>query len=294
MDKLALNEAEVTAYTEQRQFAERRRRAGEGTVTEIAEAESRLQLARAGQADALDRLSVARHKLQGMTGAPPGELWPLRTDFQPTGVLPAELDEWYAIAQEHSPEVRSRRKSYEFADLDVDRQRSGHLPQLDLVGRVQQASNESLSTLDQRTDLRTVGVQLTVPLVAGGRVIAQSGQAIANRGRAQAELDTAVSDLQVEIRRLLLAVQTGGNKVAAYQQAVDASAVAAEGARRGMSAGIRTNTEVLDAERLFYSAKRDLAQARYEVLAAILQLKAVSGILTEKDLAEVASLLVPR
>lgn len=294
MEKLALSEAEVAAYAEQRQLAERRRRAGEGTVTEIAEAESRLQLGRAGQADALDRLSVARHKLQEMTGATPGELWPLRADFQPTGVLPAELDEWYAMAQEHSPEIRSRRKNYEFADLDVDRLRSGHLPQLDLVGRVQRAENESLSTLDQRTDLRTLGVQLTIPLLAGGRVIAQSGQAVATRSRAQAELEAAVSELRVEIRRLFLAVQTGGNKVAAYQQAVDASAVATEGARRGLSAGIRTNTEVLDAERLFYSAKRDLAQARYEVLAAILQLKAVSGILAEKDLAEVASLLVPR
>ncbi|HQO29781.1 MAG TPA: TolC family protein, partial [Accumulibacter sp.] len=53
MEKLALSEAEVTAYNEQRQLAERRRQAGEGTITEIAEAESRLQLARAGLADAL-------------------------------------------------------------------------------------------------------------------------------------------------------------------------------------------------------------------------------------------------
>lgn len=294
MEKLALSEAEVAAYGEQRHLAERRRLAGEGTITEVAEADSRLQLARAGLADALDRLSVARQKLQTMTGTTPGELWPLRPDFQPTGVLPNQLDEWYTLAEEHSGEIRSRRKSFEFADLDVDRNRAGHLPQLDLVGRIQRAQNESLSTLDQRTDLRTVGVQLTIPLLAGGRVMAQSGQAVANRGRAQAELEAAISDLQVEVRRLFLAVQTGGNKVSAYQQAVDATAVAAEGARRGMVAGIRTNTDVLDAERLFYSAKRDLAQARYEVLAAILQLKAISGILTEKDLAEMSSLLVPR
>jgi len=294
MEKLALSEAEVAAYADQRQLSERRRQAGEGTITEIAEAESRLQLARAGLADALDRLSVARQKLQAMTGAAPGELWPLRADFQPTGIMPNQIDEWYTLAEEHSGEIRSRRKSFEFADLDVDRNRSGHLPQLDLVGRVQRAQNESLSTLDQRTDLRTVGVQLTIPLLAGGRVMAQSEQAVANRSRAQAELEAAISDLQVEVRRQFLAVQTGGSKVSAYQQAVEATAIAAEGARRGMVAGIRTNTDVLDAERLLYSAKRDLAQARYEVLAAILQIKAISGILTEKDLAEINSLLVPR
>ena len=39
--------------------------------------------------------------------------------------------------------------------------------------------------------------------------------------------------------------------------------VAVEGSRRGMSAGIRTNTDVLDAQRTLYSALRDRAQARY-------------------------------
>jgi outer membrane protein TolC len=38
--------------------------------------------------------------------------------------------------------------------------------------------------------------------------------------------------------------------------------VAAEGTKRGMAAGIRTNTDVLDAERQMFVAKRDLAQAQ--------------------------------
>ena len=42
MDKLALADAEIAAYGAQRKLAERRRKGGEGTVTEVAEAESRL------------------------------------------------------------------------------------------------------------------------------------------------------------------------------------------------------------------------------------------------------------
>jgi outer membrane protein TolC len=75
-------------------------------------------------------------------------------------------------------------------------------------------------------------------------------------------------------------------KVAAYRKAVDASIVAVEGTMRGMKAGIRTNTDVLDAERQMFVAKRDLAQARYEYLANVLQLKAAAGVLSEKDVAE--------
>ncbi|WP_313953628.1 hypothetical protein [Accumulibacter sp.] len=50
------------------------------------------------------------------------------------------------------------------------------------------AENEALPTLDQRSSIRTIGVQLNIPLFAGGRVNALTGQAIANRGRAMAAL----------------------------------------------------------------------------------------------------------
>jgi outer membrane protein TolC len=66
-------------------------------VTEVAEAESRLQLARAGRADALDRLSVAMLRLESMTGQPMAPLWLLRPEFSPNGVQPGNLDEWSTL-----------------------------------------------------------------------------------------------------------------------------------------------------------------------------------------------------
>uniref|UniRef100_UPI0035B44951 TolC family protein n=1 Tax=Accumulibacter sp. TaxID=2053492 RepID=UPI0035B44951 len=72
------------------------------------------------------------------------------------------------------------------------------------------------------------------------------------------------------------------------------SVVAVEGTKRGMRAGIRTNTDVLDAERQMFFAKRDLAQARFEFLASTLLLKTAAGVLSEKDFAEIEALLVPQ
>jgi protease secretion system outer membrane protein len=292
MERLALTDAEISAYQAQRELAERRRKGGEGTVTEVAEAESRLQLARAGRADALDRLSVAMLRLESMTGKPMAPLWPLHPEFTPNGV-PGSLDEWSTLAQDNSAEIRSRRKAYEFASLEVDRNRAGHYPQLDLVARASRTQGETLSTINQTNSINSVGVQLNIPLFAGGRVTALTGQAVANRERAQAELDAAVNEVLIEVRRQFMAVETGGSKIAAYEKAVDASVVAVEGTMRGMKAGIRTNTDVLDAERVMFVAKRDLAQARYEYLASVLQVKAAAGVLSEKDVAEIATLLMP-
>ncbi|MCB1933057.1 MAG: TolC family outer membrane protein [Candidatus Accumulibacter sp.] len=293
LEQLALTDSEIAAYGAQRKLAERRMKGGEGTLTEIAEAESRLQFAEAGRAEALDRVAVTTRVLQGITGKPMRDLWALRPDFMPTGIVPAQLDAWSALAQDNSPEIRARRKALEHASLEVDRNRAGHLPQLDFVARSLRAENETISTLNQKSSINTVGVQLNVPLFSGGRVNALTDQAVANRGRAQAELEVVVNDVLVEVERRFLAVQTGVSRVAAYQKAVDASLVAVTGNKRGMAAGIRTNTDVLDAERQMFVARRDLAQARYEFLVSTLQLKAAAGVLSEKAIAEIEALLRP-
>ncbi|MEF8755009.1 MAG: TolC family outer membrane protein [Accumulibacter sp.] len=293
LERLALSDAEIAAYRVDRETSERRRKGGEGTVTEVAEAESRLQLARAGRADAIDRLSVANLRLESMTGKTMAPLWPLRPDFAPSAVQSVSLDQWSALAEESSPEIRARRKSFEFASLEVDRNRAGHYPQLDFVARSSRTQGESLSTVDQKNVINSVGVQLNVPLFAGGRVDALTGQAVANRARAQAELDAAVNEVLIEVRKQFMAVETGAGKIAAYQKAVDASVVAVEGTLRGMRGGIRSNVDVLNAERVMFVARRDLAQARYEYLLSLLQLRAAAGVLSEKDLQEVASLLLP-
>jgi outer membrane protein TolC len=81
--------------------------------------------------------------------------------------------------------------------------------------------------------------------------------------------------------------------VAAYDRSVTSGTVTVDGMRRGMAAGVRTNTEVLDAQRLLFSVLRDRAQARYEHLASSLKLKAAAGVLSESDITEVDKQLEP-
>jgi outer membrane protein len=49
---------------------------------------------------------------------------------------------------------------------------------------------------------------------------------------------------------------------------------------------------VLNAQQLFYSAKRDLLQARYNYLVNIIRLKTASGLVSEADLQEINQQLV--
>ncbi len=49
--------------------------------------------------------------------------------------------------------------------------------------------------------------------------------------------------------------------------------------------------DVLNAQQQFYTAQRDLLQARYNYLLSVLQLKAATGLIDEADLADVSQRL---
>ncbi|BDT68990.1 outer membrane protein TolC [Comamonadaceae bacterium OS-1] len=290
-EKLAFANAEVNAFSAQQTSAERRYTGGEGTVTEIAEASARGAIAEANRADATDLLLVARQALEAMTGQPALGLQVLKPGFSPTTLQPDTLEAWTVLALDKNPDIAAQRKLLESTRLDIQRSRAGHLPRLDLVASISKSTSDSLTTLNQQSTIRSVGVQLTIPLFAGLGVVAQTDQAVANLQRAEAELDASTLKVQLDLRRWFLATRTGITKVAAYDRAVESSRVAVEGTQRGLAAGIRTQTEVLDAERQYFSALRDRAQARYEFLNNRLKLKATAGVLEAADIAEVDLLL---
>jgi len=59
--------------------------------------------------------------------------------------------------------------------------------------------------------------------------------------------------------------------------------VAVQGAEVGFKYGTRIQVEVLDAQRLLFQSKRNLAQARYQYLLNKLRLIGACRLLTEED-----------
>jgi outer membrane protein len=56
--------------------------------------------------------------------------------------------------------------------------------------------------------------------------------------------------------------------------------------------GVRINIDVLNAQSQLYQTKRDLAQARYNVLLGTLRLRQAAGTLTQEDIEAINALLV--
>ncbi len=286
-EKLALADAEITAFSDQRRAAQRRNAAGEGTLIEIAETDARLGIAEANRADAVDQVALAQRTLEEMTGKPIGEVRSLKRALAVADLQPTSLEEWLSIAVEKNPEIVAQRKLLEASGMDIERTRAMHWPRLDLVASYSKTESDTINTLNQQANVRSVGLQLTIPIFAGFGVAAQTSQAQANRERAAAELEVAIGKVKLDVRRWFMTARTGLAKVTAYDRAVTSSAVTVDGMSRSMSAGVRTNTDVLDAQRALFSVQRDRAQARYEQLMSVLKLKAAAGTFSERDIVAV-------
>jgi outer membrane protein TolC len=157
---------------------------------------------------------------------------------------------------------------------------------------VTEARNDTLNTLNSSSLIRSAGVQFSLPIFAGGGTVAATEQAVKLRDKAVAELNAAIRTALERVRSRFLSVQSAAAKLLVYEGAVAASRTALEGIELGFSAGIRTNIDVLDAQRQLQAAQRELAQVRYLHLLGILQLKAAAGTLTDEALTELDRYLV--
>jgi len=277
LEGVGLAERAVATYTEAVAFAQRRLRGGEGTRTDVGEAEARLDIAKAALIEARDYVEVARRTLQVISGQDTASV--RAPEGVPTllPVEPASLQAWLERTEANSPDVVARRLQVDAARAEVKRARTGHYPKVDAVASLSRSENDTINTLNTRINQSTIGVQLNVPIYNGGYVDATTEQALTLVRKAEEDLEAELNTQKIEVRRQFLAASTGLARIEAFEKAVRSSEIALEGTQFGVRAGLRTNLDVLDATRQLFQARRDLVQARYTYLQSVLQLKVAAG-----------------
>ncbi|MCU7279318.1 TolC family outer membrane protein [Pseudomonas peradeniyensis] len=285
-EQIALAQAQRRTYAEQLTLNERLLKGGEGTRTDVLETRARYELAQAQEIEAGDNLDAALRALQAIIGEPVAveDLAPMTGDFRVQPLTPTRFEPWRDLAVAHNAELASQRHGLEVAEQNIERQRAGHLPSLSAYASKGISSSSSESSYNQRYDTDSIGMQLSVPLFAGGGVQASVRQARAQRDAAGFELDAQLRDTLNQLRRQFNLCASGTAKIRAYDLAVKAASALVQATRKSVRGGERVNLDVLDAEQQLFGARRDLAQARHEYLRAWLQLRYLAGVLEAGDL----------
>ena len=293
-DNIEFIVANKAAISEQLAQAKRNFEVGTATITDTNEAQARYDLAVAQEIAGQNALLVAQRNLQQITAQPPDALTPLRTQLVIQPPRPANQDEWAAGARANNFTVRANEAVLEIADREVGRQRAGHYPTLDAVASAQESTNQSLaigvgtrSTVNQNV----IGLQLNLPIYAGGSVMSRTREAVALKEKARQDLEASRRAAEFNAQQAYLNVTNGLAQVKALEQALVSSETALQSNRVGYEVGVRINIDVLNAQQQVFQTKRDLSRSRYDTIVNGLRLKAAAGALSEADVEDVNRLL---
>jgi outer membrane protein/protease secretion system outer membrane protein len=284
-ERLRLAEAKRSALSVTAAQAERGYSGGVYTLTDVFETRSRLDLSNAEYLETQNAVRAARRKVESLVNQPIGTLAPIQPEqMLLDGPFPARQEAWIEQAQETSQDVIGARFNVEIARQEIAKQRSGHMPTLDLIAQRQYAESDTTNNIGERNTSTSVGVQVSIPLYAGGGVSASVRQAASRLDRAQQQLEGAQRKIQLQVVQEFETIQQGIDQIRAYEQAVASAEESYKGTRRGIDAGTRTTVDLLNAAQQIFDARASLARARYGYALATVRLKAAAGNLGEFDL----------
>jgi outer membrane protein len=289
---IELTESQKAAVSENLAQARRNFEVGTATITDTNDAQAKYDQIVAQEISTQNDLDNKLAALRAIIGRAPKELKPFGGGFSPQLPTPNTLDAWIEAAVRDNPQVRIAQANYDIAVLEVDRQRAGHYPTVDLVASFNQgyqggSSSTSLTSaaaFDSR--LSVIGVQLNVPLYLGGLIDSRVRQAVANQERTRQDLETARRSAQLSAQTAFNGVTSGVAQVTAFEQAVKSAQVSYDSTKLGLEVGVRTNLDVLNQQQQVFQTRFNLAQSYYNFVISGLKLKQAVGTLSDPDVDE--------
>lgn len=297
-DVLATTQAQKISIAEQLESAKRNFEVGTATITDSQEAQSRFDLAVAQEIAAQNDLNVKRQVLRTVIGKEPEGLKNVRSMVQLKTPQPADIEKWAEMAESDSTPVQVSQAQYEIAMREIERQRAGHYPTVDLVATRGRNSSTAIVAAGvagggagSDSNTNTIGLQLSVPIFAGGATSSKTREAVALKEKAAADLDYARRTAALNARQGYLGVTAGLAQVKAFEAALTSSQLSVESNKLGYEVGVRINIDVLNAQSQLYETRQKLVRARMDTLISLLRLKAAAGSLGEDDVVAINALL---
>jgi outer membrane protein len=273
-------EAELRSVESELGRARGRYELGIGGVIEVNDAEARYAATRANHLQAVSSLRLAMETLRRIVNTPVSGVVGLSSAFSPEVTAPDTPDSWIERAERHSLEVRTAEISLDVARTDVDLARAERYPRIDLIAGVQreyQGENPMTGGIGIESDRASVGIQLTLPLFAGGGISAGVRQSLAQRKAGAHRLSDARRNAALSAQTAFIATEAALEQISALAEALQAVKMAEESTMRGLELGQRTMLDLLNVQRERFEVERNFSTARYQYLFSYLRLMVSIG-----------------
>lgn len=304
---LRTSENLVTAKAEQRaigrQLEQTRERFEVGllAITDVHEAQAAHDAARVNTLEAEGELDIAFEALEVMTGQPHSELAGLAAEFpiQPTD--PIDREAWVKFAQDNNFTLAVARLKMQATEKNAKAKRAEHLPRVSAKLSYSNYHQDGTFDPDGKTkqpfssdnEPMVFSVRMDAPLYTGGLISAERKIAQQELIQAQENLLYTQRSTTQQARSQHLKVHTNSARVEARGLGIVSAQSALEATQAGYDVGTRNIVDLLISQRLLYQAQRDYANARYDYILSMLNLKEVAGLLSPDDISKLNVWLKP-
>jgi len=301
-DTLDANNAAAEAFSRQLEQYEKRFEVGLIAITDVQDARAARDRAAADVIGAKRALATNFELLREITGDDVSSLAEPLEDMQLKTPDPASEEQWVTTSMEQNLALVAARLNSDIADANVGRARSGHYPTLQLRATHSDSNSDTdattsvtvsglsgqvtvPSTTDTSSD--SVSLTLSVPLFSSGATQSGVRQAVYTHRAAREKVERVSRETERGARDYYFGVMSNIARVQALKQAYESSKTALQATEAGFEVGTRTTVDVLLSRQALYTAQTQYAKSRYEYILSAIQLKQVSGTLSEKDVAEI-------
>ena len=268
---LKLQENNVAVLTEQLRQTKERYLAGQITLTDISQAESRLAAGKAQASNAHALLESSIGAYQQVVGILPKKLAPAPPVDK---LLPPNREEAEKIAVSEHPMILAALHDADASDFDIKAIEADFLPKLSVVADVFTQTN--MNIIYDRNIAAMIGGRLNVPLYDGGSTSSQLRQAKELAGKKKLDVDVARAEIIALTRTTWANLQSAKTRMVAAQAQIAAAEKALYGVREEAKAGQRTTLDILNAQQELLNARialifaqRERVVASYGVLSTI-------------------------
>ena len=289
-DSLTSIEAEIEAVTNQVNQIQSLFGLQLAQITDLRQAEASLAAVEAEQLRLQAESALAQERLRALTGIEIGDISVLSEESRLPRVQ-NNLEYWIASAERNNQQIKARRFALEASQEGISESRGAYFPRVSFFATRQESNVGFDNRFLGDTDNTYVGVDVTIPLYAGGSNRARESEARSLRNIAEYELQQTELDASANVRSAFLLVQSSALLTEAAERLVQSTRLSSEAAQQGFELGTVTNVDVLNALRDEFNAERDFQRARYEQINYYLLLKREAGTLSSQDLAEISNLM---
>lgn len=276
---LKLQQNNVSVLGEQLRQTKERFEAGQITLTDVAQAQSRLAAGQAQESAARATLETSVGVYQQLVGQLPRKLAPAAPIDK---FLPRTREEAERIAISEHPMILAALHDADASDFDIKSIEADFLPKLSIVADVFTQTN--MNIIYDRNIAGMIGGRLNVPLYDGGSTSAQLRQAKEIAGKKKLDADVARAEIMSLTRATWANLQSSRTRIIAAQTQIAAAERALYGVREEAKAGLRTTLEILNAQQELLNARITLIIAQRERVVASYGLMATIGRLSMENL----------